>query len=257
MRELIAHWTGTSNRADQVRDRGHRGGVISMHRALTHFRLGPMNLLASIALFVAFTLIWVMVLPELCHFWNNSLSWCMGRLPLRGTLEVAIYHFKYMTLEIPYLRIYAILPDLFTWSLTCIATLAIFGATFLIPEEMVPVIYMVRGVLIIQSTALVYFALWPISFPHTPDSYMEALVTANMGLITVIPLLFAFTYYIFDFGFWKKAFLTAITMAHLILFLPFQVLLHALVLQKTVLFMPILVHHFWDAVFKCFFVISF
>jgi hypothetical protein len=38
----------------------------------------------------------------------------------------------------------------------------------------------------------------------------------------------------------KKAFLTAITMIHLALFLPLQVLLQALILQKTVLFMPVL-----------------
>jgi hypothetical protein len=38
----------------------------------------------------------------------------------------------------------------------------------------------------------------------------------------------------------KKAFLTAITMIHLALFLPFQVLLQALFLQKTVMFMPML-----------------
>jgi len=38
----------------------------------------------------------------------------------------------------------------------------------------------------------------------------------------------------------RKAFLTAIAMTHLALFLPFQVLLQALFLQKTVLFMPVL-----------------
>jgi hypothetical protein len=55
-----------------------------------------------------------------------------------------------------------------------------------------------------------------------------------------LPFLFALTYYIFDFGLLKKAFLTALTMIYLALFLPFQVLLQALVLQKTVLFMPLL-----------------
>jgi len=38
----------------------------------------------------------------------------------------------------------------------------------------------------------------------------------------------------------KKAFLTAVTMAHLALFLPLQVLLQALLFQNTVLFMPVL-----------------
>ena len=240
MRAFIAPWLAVGKRPDQVRDRGHRGGVISMHRALAHFRLGPMNVLTSVSLFFAFTLVWLAVLPRLCRFWSHFLAWAVVRLPLHGTLEVAVHRFRYLTLEIPYLRIYAVLPSLWTWSLTCFVTLLIFGATYLISSEMVPIIYMVRSVVIIQATALVYFALWPVSFPHTPDSYMEALVTANMGLISVIPLLYAFTYYIFDFGLTKKAFLTLITMGHLILFLPFQVLLQALVLQQTVLFMPVL-----------------
>src|SRR5262249_48518206 len=148
------------------------------------------------------------VLPNLCRFWNRCLAWSVVRLPLHGTLETAVHHFRYLTLEVPYLRIYAVLPSLWTWSLTCLVTLLVFGATFLISDEMVPIIYMVRSVVIIQGTALVYFALWPVGFPHTPDSYMEALVTANMGLISIIPLLYAFTYYIFDFGLPKKAFLT-------------------------------------------------
>ena len=56
----------------------------------------------------------------------------------------------------------------------------------------------------------------------------------------IVLFLFGLTYYIFDFGLPRKALLTSITMAHLALFLPFQVLLQALVLQKSVLFMPVL-----------------
>jgi len=43
-----------------------------------------------------------------------------------------------------------------------------------------------------------------------------------------------------DFGMLSKALLTSTTMAYLALFLPFQCLLQALVLQRTVLFMPVL-----------------
>ena len=92
----------------------------------------------------------------------------------------------------------------------------------------------------VPATALAYFAILPARFPHTPDSYMQGLVTAGIALISSVPLLFGLTFYIFDFGLLKKAFLTAITMTHLALFLPLQVLLQALFLQNTVLFMPVL-----------------
>jgi hypothetical protein len=212
-----------------------------MHRALAHFRLGPMSLVTAIFLFVFFTSIWLVFLPRVCQFWNRVFALGIRVLPLRAELALAEHHLTPFTrFEIPYLRMEPILPSPHTWWLTCAATLALFAASFLLPSRVIPVIYLLRGVLLVPVTALVYFALLPARFPHTPASYMEGLVTAGIALISTVPLLFALTYYIFDFGLLKKAFLTALTMAHLILFLPLQVLLQALFLQKTVLFMPAL-----------------
>jgi len=70
--------------------------------------------------------------------------------------------------------------------------------------------------------------------------YLDLQIMVTFSTPTTVPLLFGLTYYIFDFGLLKKAFLTAITMTHLALFLPLQVLVQALFLQKTVLFMPVL-----------------
>ncbi len=226
---------------DPVRTRGHRGGVIPMHRALAHFRLGPMNLVIAIFLFVFFTSIWLVFLPKVCRFWNRVLALGIRALPLHAELGLAEHHLTpLIRFEIPYLRMEPVLPSSQVWWLTCAAMLVLFVATFLLPSRLIPVRYLVRGILLIPATALLYFALQPARFPHTPDSYMEGLVTAAIALISTVPLLFGLTYYIFDFGLLKKAFLTAITMAHLALFLPLQVLLQALVLQKTVLFMPVL-----------------
>ena len=240
MRASLAHNPGQPKLPDPVQFRGHRGGVISMHRALTHFRLGPMNLIASICLFLLFSSIWLVALPWLCGIWNRALAAGLRLLPLNARLDVAEHHFWILRLPIPYLRMEPILPDLKTWSLACAFTLLLFTATFFLSRKLVPVVYLARSILLIQATALIYFALWPTRFPHTPDSYMEALVASGIGLISVVPLLFGLTYYIFDFGLLRKAALTALTMTHLAIFLPFQVLAQAIVLQKTVLFMPVL-----------------
>jgi hypothetical protein len=240
MRASIAHNPGKPRLPDPVQFRGHRGGVISMHRALTHFRLGPINVLTSISLFLLFSTIWMGVLPWLCGIWNGILAAGLRVLPLNARMEVADHHLWLVGLRIPYLRMEPVLPDLKTWSLTCAITLLLFTGTFFLSKKLVPLIYLARGILLIQATSLIYFALWPASFPHTPESYMEALMTAGIGLISVIPLVFGFTYYIFDFGLLRKAALTGMTMMHLAVFLPFQVLAQALVLQKTVMFMPVL-----------------
>jgi len=212
-----------------------------MHRALAHFRLGPMNLITAIFLFVFFSSIWLALLPKVCRFWSRVLAFGIHVLPLRAELGLAEHHLMpFIRFDIPYLRMEPVLPSSQVWWLTCAATLALLAVSFLLPSHLIPVMYLLRGILLVPVTALVYFALLPARFPHTPDSYMEGLVTAGIALITTVPLLFGLTYYIFDFGLLKKAFLTAITMTHLALFLPLQVLLQALLLQKTVLFMPVL-----------------
>ncbi|MFZ0283754.1 MAG: hypothetical protein WAL32_00865 [Terriglobales bacterium] len=240
MRAPVTHNPGKPRLPDQTQFRGHRGGVISMHRALTHFRLGPMNIIASVSLFLLFSFIWVALLPRLCGMWKSALAVGIRTLPLNARLDVAQHHLRLLRLSIPYLRMEPILPDLQTWSLVGAVTLLLFTGTFFLSPKFIPLIYLARGILLIQATSLIYFALWPTSFPHTPDSYMEALVTSGIGLISVVPLLFGFTYYIFDFGLLKKAALTGLTVVHLSIFLPFQVVAQALVLQKTVLFMPVL-----------------
>jgi len=212
-----------------------------MHRALAHFGLDPMNFVSAIFLFLFFTTVWLVSLPSVCCFWNRVLALGIRLLPLHAELGVAEHHLtRFISFDIPYLRMEPVLPSPQTWWLTAAATLALFAASFLLPSKLIPIMYLLRGILLVPATALIYFVILPARFPHTPDSYLEGLVTAGAALISTVPLLFGLTYYIFDFGLLKKGFLTTITMVHLLLFLPLQVLLQALFLQKTVLFMPVL-----------------
>jgi hypothetical protein len=211
-----------------------------MHRALAHFRLGPMNLVTSISLFFFFSSIWLIVLGRVCRFWGLLLAWSIPRLPLQATLDLGERPVGFFRMPIPYIRLEALLPSPSIWLTTCLLTVLLFFLTSLLPPNLTPVRYLVRAILAIQGSALLYFAVWPLHFKHTPDAYMEAMVNSGIGLISVVPLLFALTYYIFDFGLWKKAFLTALTMTHLTILLPFQILLQALLLQESVLFMPVL-----------------
>ncbi len=239
--EKSAKRVKASQAANSAPTRGHRGGVIPMHRALAHFRLGPMNLVTAIFLFLFFTSIWLVFLPKVCRVWNRVLALGIRVLPLRADLGLAQHHLTpFIRFDIPYLRMEPVLPSAQTWWITFAATVALFAASFFLSAKLIPVMYLLRGILVVPGTALLYFALLPARFPHTPDSYMEGLVTAGIALISTVPLLFGLTYYIFDFGLLKKAFLTVITMTHLALFLPLQILLQALFLQKTILFMPVL-----------------
>lgn len=145
-----------------------------------------------------------------------------------------------LRLEIPYLAMAALPPSLMQWAVTCLIAIAVLAFTFFLPSQWIPLVYVLRGVVLVQATALIYFAVFPTSFPHTPESYLGGFAEAGLVLVSLVPLLLALTYYIFDFGLMKKAFLTCAVMTHLMFFIPLQVLLQALILQKTVLFMPLL-----------------
>jgi hypothetical protein len=239
--ERSAKTLALSGVTDPVRTRGHRGGVIHMHRALAQFRLSPMNLVTAISLFVLFCSTWLALLPKICRFWTRVLVLGIRILPLRAELGLAHHHLAaIIDFDIPYLRMEPVLPSAAAWLVTCAVTVGLFAASFLLSDKLIPVMYLLRGILLVPATALLYFIFLPAHFPHTPDSYMEGLVTAGIALISTVPLLFGLTYYIFDFGLLKKAFLTTIAMTHLALFLPLQVLFQALFLQKTVLLMPVL-----------------
>jgi hypothetical protein len=227
--------------ADRSRFRGHRGGVIAMHRALARFVLEPLDLVTAALLVLVLTFAWFASLPVLCRFWQAAMQTGLRLLDIHATLGLTEHEITpYIRFAIPFPRMPGILPDAQTWWTASAVVAIVFAASFLLPQKFMPVMYLLRTVLFIQFTAQMFFLFLPARFTHSPDSYMEGLTGYIIGMISFVPALFGLTYYIFDFGILRKALLTALTMAHLSLFLPVQILLQATLLQKSVLFMPVL-----------------
>jgi hypothetical protein len=227
--------------ADPSRFRGYRGGIINTHRALTRFVLEPLDLTTAALLSLLLTVLWLAALSWLCQFWRFVLENGMRELAMHAAVGLTAHEITpYIRFSVPYPRMEALLPDPQTWWTSAAVVLILFVASFFLPKKFLPVMYLLRAVLFIHLTALLFFLFLPARFSHSPDSYMEGLTGYAIALIGFVPLLFGLTYYIFDFGILRKAFLTAATMAHLTLFLPLWILLQALVLQKSVLFMPVL-----------------
>jgi hypothetical protein len=227
--------------ADRTRFRGHRGGVISTHRALTKFVLEPLDLVMSVMLVLLFSIVWVASLEWVCRFWRYLLTTGTKLLALHVAIGLTEHHFTtYIHFVIPYPRMEDVAADGWTWWTTAAVVLLLFGASFLLPKRNIPLIYLLRAVLCVQASALIYFGWATASFPHTANSYMEGLVSYGLTLISFVPILFGLTYYIFDFGLIRKTLVTFLTMIHLCLFVPLQVLLQAIVLHKSILFMPVL-----------------
>jgi len=227
--------------ADRGRFRGHRGGVIAMHRSLVRFVLDPLDLMTSSLLVLLLSFTWIVSLPWLCRMWDYALENGMKVLALHAEVGLTEHHITpYIRFVIPFPKMRGITPDAWTWWSTTAVVCLLYAASYFFPKKLTPVTYLLRAVLFIQVTAQLYFLIMPARFPHTPDSYMEGLISYRIGLISAVPALFGLTYYIFKFNLIKKIALTALTMGYLSLFLPVQVLLQAMVLERSVLFMPIL-----------------
>jgi hypothetical protein len=223
------------------RFRGHRGGVINMHRALTRFILDPLDLVRAFLLVLFLSFAWIVSLPWLCRMWAYLLENGIRFLGLHAILGLAEHHLTpYVRFAIPYTRMDGIPPDAWTWWSTAAVVCLLYGLSYFFPKTLTPVTYLFRAALFIQFTALLYFLLAPTQFPHTPDSYMEGLVSYQIALISAVPALFGLTYSIFKFDLIRKIALPVLTMVHLSLFLPLQILLQSKVLERSVLFMPIL-----------------
>jgi hypothetical protein len=227
--------------ADRGRFRGHRGGIIAMHRALTRYVLQPQDLITVALLVLLLSIAWIASLPCFCRMWRYAVENGMKMLALHTELGLTEHHITpYIRFVIPFPKMEGIAPDPRTWWSTAAVVCLLYAGSYLFPKKFTPVMYLLRAVLLIQVTALLYFLLMPARFPHTPDSYMEGFVTYGIALISSVPVLFGLTYYIFSFSLLRKIALTVMTMSYLSLFLPVEILLQAMVLEKSVLFMPIL-----------------
>ena len=227
--------------ADLPRFRGNRGGIIPMHRALARLTFGASEMLMSVTTAALITVAWLWCLSRVCEYWKVVFRVGGQMLRLADALKTSVHHFGFgLTLPVPYFEFEPLMPTSHLWAAACVAVLAIFALTFLLPPKFIPLVYLLRCVLFVQVSALVYFAVFPAQFPYAPADYLQGLLLSGAALIGAVPLLFLLTYYIFPFSVVKKLFLTLLTMGYLAVFLPFQLMLHAVILRASILFMPVL-----------------
>jgi hypothetical protein len=238
----LLHSRPTVSASELVRFRGNRGGIIPMHRALARLRFGTAEMLSSVVTAALISCAWILCLPSLCLFWRRLFILGLRFLPLQCEVRTSLPSSLSLVVaaQVPYFVFDPIMPSSTLWAATCVAVIAIFAITFFLPPEFIPIAYLLRCLLFVQASALVYFAVLPAQFPYAPADYLQGFLLSGAALIGLVPVLFLLTYYIFPFSFIKKVLLTVLTMGYLTIFLPFQVMLHALLLRKSILFMPLL-----------------
>jgi hypothetical protein len=226
---------------EALKNRGWRGGLITPHRAFAYLHIGFKEISIATALVVSFSYAWLHLLVPVGRLWGRVFTYWVKALHLEGGVVLSPQQWTDQArFSLPYVAGGAGPVDPHTWWITGVATLAVFAVTYFISEEYTPWMYLLRFLVLIQGTALVYFVFFAARFPHDLPSYTVSMLYFGTILIGLIPLILGFTYYLFDFSFFKKLTLTVMSMGYLVVFIPFQYMLHVYVLQKSILFMPIL-----------------
>jgi hypothetical protein len=161
-------------------------------------------------------------------------------LGLEGSVARAPQQWGLVHFSVPTVLISAGPPDVVTWWVTAALTFSMFWVSFGLPEEQLPWAYLLRFLVIVQGTALGYFVFAAARFPHDLPSYTVGMLYFGAIFTSLLPLILGFSYFLFDFRLWQKLGLTVGTMAYLVIFLPFQYMLHVWIIHQSVLFMPVL-----------------
>lgn len=224
----------------ELRRRGWRGGVIAPHRAFARLHLRASDFVITASSVLGITVIWLLSLPYVGEFWFHVFRFWHRHLGLEGSVARAPQQWGILHFSVPTVLISAGPPDGFTWWVTGAVTILAFWITFGISEDHLPWVYLLRFLVIVQGTALAYFAFEAAKFPHDLPSYTVGMLYFGTIFITLLPLVLGFSYFIFDFRYLQKLALTLGTMSYLALFLPFQYMLHVWIIHKSILFMPVL-----------------
>ncbi len=224
-----------------LRRRGWRGGLITPHRAFVRLRLGPRRLAESVALASLGTALWIATLPAVGRLWGHILAFWGKRLGLKSEVILVPQGWgPHIHFALPCFGLAAGPASGMVWWITTGVTVLAFGASFRLSEEALPWIYLIRVFCLLQATALGYFAIASARFPHDLPGYTVSMLVFSCVLIGLVPVLYGFTFYLLNFSLAQKILLTLVTVAHLLLFVPQQYMLHVYLLHQSVLFMPVL-----------------
>jgi len=230
----------TEAQVHDIRRRGWRGGIIVPHRAFARLDFTAGEVCSALASVLTISAAWLFSLGYVGELWFHVFRFWHRMLGLEGSVARAPQVWGPLHFSVPTVLISAGPPDAITWWTTAAVTLLVLWTTFGISDEHLPLVYLLRFLVIIQGAALAYFLFAAAKFPHDLPSYTVGMLHFGSIFITLLPLILGFSYFLFDFALLQKVGLTLGIMAYLVIFLPFQYMLHVWIIHKSILFMPIL-----------------
>ncbi|MCP4546867.1 MAG: hypothetical protein GY835_10430 [bacterium] len=227
---------------EQLRIRGFAGGIISKHRSMLTLPLRPARIAVSMIMSVSILLIWLFILNDVSHGWTSIMDFWRDVLGLGGYVVTSRYPITdILYLDVPHVHTGAagLTPQIWWSGMVLCVLMGV--VSFYVPRRQLPLAYFLRVLIFFQLFAQVFFAVAPGAFPYSVAGYIEVMMLAGLMLISLVPIVLGFTYYVFDFTITKKVLLTLMVMLHLGLLIPMQFMAHAYIMHHfSLLFMPML-----------------
>jgi hypothetical protein len=203
--------------------------------------LSTVELLLSALLALGATLAYLASLGLVGRAWRAIFTRLAGPLGFHGGVGVKVTRVASMyELSMPYFNAQAAAPGRTGWWVALVVTALVVGASFLLRNAYLPLGYALRFAAAIQTTALVFFAVAPASFPYDLPSYISGMMLIGAVLIGIVPLVLALTFYVIDVAWSRKVALTALIMAHLLVMVPLQYALQsAIIVHLSLIVLPL------------------
>lgn len=208
---------------------GYRGDRIGMHRAMRKLPFPPMRWISVLLIPLVLTICFFIAWPKIALLWGAIIS--LWSSALNGEVSLHVEQTLVPLLgPMPYAYSDASLPTPTQWFCGMLITLlCLFGPRWLTGRAL-PLAYGIRFFGLIQATAQIYFYFWPADFPYDGGRPIASLTQASVMLILITPWLYALLYNILDFGFTRKLLLSTMAMVYLIVLVPLQYTLAALIM---------------------------
>lgn len=231
-----------ARRLEGLRVRGHKGGVIAPHRAMAGLSFTLWRLLTTLVLSLGGLAAVLLLLPRLGLAWQQLFLWTRDFLGLGVPIgDQALSLPGGIEFSLPVVATLTPLPDARALWIAGIAAVAVLLLSVLLPERFTPLRYFLRLLVLIQATAIAFFALSREPFPYRLEDHVYILLTAGLVVMGLVPLLLGLTLHVFDLALWRKLLLTILILVHLAVFVPLDVLVHVwLVLHASAVVMPVL-----------------
>lgn len=216
--------------ATDLHRRGHRGGTILPHRSIWSLRLPFSRVLGGTAIAAAYTALLAALQPLIAAAWSTVLLWWLHRLALPGEFVAGqgggLIKIAVPSVELPLqgMTASALLGH-------AVVLVLLWWAPARLPDAARPATFLLRFLALTHGAAVLFFVLWPGSFPHSVRSHVASGLRQAWMLMLITPWLHLATFYIFPIATSQRVLLTALTLLFLAVLAPLQYACHVAVLH--------------------------